>query len=408
MFKILIKYEEFSDSVYLQVMPDRLNLPFHFEEEYYLFDDVINGLYQSAINKLNLIKQKSKYKLTLSQVYHNLATLYFLKCEYNTMFKYANAAIQFGNKKSVYLLGCYYSSIKCYSKMIDHFNSILDEPSLNAAYKLMKYYASCQFFNKKLKSLTKYILITKQPISLAYLGLYYQNQGNKKKALKYLTYAVDIGGSYYASELGYYYEREGDYKNMIINYEIAISVNNTNAMIMLSEYFISKKEYDQAVIYLEKAVNFGCYNVLGLLEKCYGKLDRFLDISKTVTRYLDTIICDCKFRNICNFKCKNTHPNMVLAFNQFNDNLKDKKCTLDANYLEILRAGQKYLNSNNLKILNEYLSLKYLDEDERGFETECVICFDETNKGIQLYCCHQVCYLCYPNIKKCPICSYSL
>lgn len=236
---------------------------------------------------------------------------------------------------------------------------------------------------------------------------YYQQNGNYNKAKSFLTPTVLKNRPEYYTSLAYicYYldemqEAINNYKNFI---EFCTNRDNMGS-IAYNISIISTKigNVEDTIKYGLIAMEHGC------LKVCDDVLNlnqvKLLEGFMLYANYLDKHVCKCEYRGICKFACAATTKILKDAYVSVNSTILSSKIMSCTEYINILLVVKRYLNPDNLKKLNQYLSKQATDTISEPIE--CICCMEETCKIITLYCGHQVCNVCYPTLKICPYCDH--
>ena len=213
--------------------------------------------------------------------------------------------------------------------------------------------------------------------AMIYLGKYYHEQKKYEKMIECYLIAIKKENADAMNHLGNYYDEFDDNENAEKYYKMAIEKGHIVAMFNLGFNYKSRNNYKDMIIYFVMSAEKGDYDAAKELGNYYENIsdcDRMMKFYEmafsVITKYPSVLLT--KYR-------KDTITELI---NNYVSKLEDDAC-------EKMYRCRKYLDVNNFKRLNNIF--------------ECCICF-EKKEQLLLHCGHMVCFICYDQIDKCPLC----
>lgn len=369
--------------------------------------------YEIKENINNMIKY---YKIAIQKgdkdACCNLALYYEKEGKIDLMMKYLRKGIKRDHKNSIYHLGYYYYQQKLYDNALKYFKKAARR-GFDYAYGFIAEYYSTRDENLLLKYAKKGVK-KKDLGCMIILGNHYAKKKDTEKMLTYYEMAVNNGYYQLVSFLGTYYSTLGDIDNMLKYYKLGVENGIVGAINLLSAYYIKNGEFEEAKQCLISGLETKNVNVtLNLADLCYlmGNIDDMvkyymLSFDQGSFQGLDAIITYYKreknYEKAIEYCEKGLDRDKKYYVKEINKLITDVP-----NYEYYLIKYQKYLNNINLTTFNNFKS-SYLCYDkilkDYYFEKfECLICCEE-NENIELACKHNICYTCYRQVEKCPMC----
>jgi tetratricopeptide (TPR) repeat protein len=386
-------------------------------------------------------KYFEKYQQLTNQEYSGgLARLYMKFKDYDNALKHYKFCAKRNNPVAMCELANYYDKNKMHGKAKKYYDKAKEYSCVFVNHLLALYHQK----NKNYETMFTYLQKNIEwncPHSMGTLGNFYRLQNSQieestqlilrcevdslsfnsfaELAEKYLIMAINMGSVYSMNELGLLYLNQKRTGGALKYFHMALECKSGFAALKIGNHYENIDDHENTIKYYQLSMQFGRGKTRNTLGYYYNNKKMFLEEVKLAVEYMNKLDCKCIFRNKCNFNCPETKDKAKEMQKQLNVCLgKDvHNFTLyntHEDYFTMLQVARRYLNTKTLKVLNDYLCIRYHDVNETEVNEnenkmdECQVCLTETNKTLQLYCCHKICYLCYPPLCYCPSCNYAI